>query len=69
VPKSFSWHLLDYSIFKTTFSYLFGIGLWIQKLLEDRKEKSRLMSLQREIKRIICNKTRVFGFVEQAGIV
>jgi len=48
---------------------LFGIGLWIQKLLEDRKEKSRLMSLQREIKRIICNKTRVFGFVEQAGIV
>lgn len=31
---------------------------------EDGKVKSRLVSLQREIKRIACSNMRVFGFVE-----
>lgn len=31
---------------------------------EDRKVKSRLVSLQREIKGVVCSNMRVFDFVE-----
>lgn len=66
VPKSFSWHLLESSVRKTTLPYLFGVDVWVQKLLEKiRRWKAGSCSCRGRSKGqyVQIVNMRVFGFV------